>query len=207
VSHTPAQLLSLALLAATAVAACDRRSASSVDSARHVSSGAKPSSPPWYLESAEGCGFIQSETFPDPIELVRHYVTLDSAGVFLASTPVMDSVYLCAGHLPGPDAFSVVKQTEIRLLSRNDTAAQVLVSSLKFGIMTSDSAGNSYLIPNPARIVDTFQLVHTAYGWRIESPQLPDRVHAATVLDQANKLRVRQDALDSVRAFLSRPGV
>ena len=162
---------------------------------------------PWYLDDAEGCGFLRAQRFQDPLELARYYVEHDSAGVFLGTSPVTDSVYLCPGHLPGPDAFQVVKDTKLRVLFQTDTTAEVEFAGLTAGYVTSDTTNHMILVPGPKAIVDTFHLVKTQYGWRIESPQLPDWVSGYTVVQQADTFRLRPGTVDSIKAFLARSGV
>lgn len=161
---------------------------------------------PWYLDSAEGCDFLRAQRFQDPLELARYYVAQDSAGVFLATSPVTDSVYLCPGHLPGPDAFRVVKDTRLRLLTRTDTTAEVEFVGVAAGIMSSDSTDTMSLSPTPPAIADTFHMVKTAHGWRIDTPQLPDWVSGTFVLEKANEWHLRSETVDSIRAFLARSG-
>lgn len=206
--------LGVLLLAITVVVACEHRSATrenaeapranrSIDSVR-TAANTPPSTAP--IDTADDCGLVRAQRFPDPLELARYYVELDSAGVFLGSNPVSDSVYLCPIHLPGPDAFLVVKDTRLRLLARADTTAEVEFAGVKAGIMSADSTGQMYLRREPSAIVDTFHLVKTAYGWRIDSPQLPDWVSGRFVMQQANEWHLKSETVDSIKAFLARPG-
>ena len=199
-----------AVLVVAVLAACGRdassresagapRATGSIDSG-HTVSNVSP------VDAVDDCGLLHAERFTEPLELARYYVDHDSAGVFLETTPVTDSVYLCPNHLPGPDAFTVVKDTRLRLLARTDTSAEVEFAGVAAGTVGSDSTDHRYLTPKPAAIVDTFRLVKTAYGWRIDSPQLPDWVSGTTVLRRADALRLRPDAADSIKAFLARPG-
>ena len=191
--------------------ACDRGSASRENAASprvdKPTVAVVAAAAPWYLDTAEGCGFLRTQRFPDPLELARYYVSQDSAGVFLGTSPVSDSVYLCPGHLPGPDAFVVVKDTRLRLLFQTDTMAEVEVTGLTAGYVTSDTTDHMKLVPGLAAIADTFHLVKTQYGWRINSPELPNWVSGHTVAQQADTFRLRPDAVDSIKAFLARPGV
>jgi hypothetical protein len=198
------------VVAIASLAACDRNTATrnnpdapratvAIDSARAVSN----TSP---VDTTDDCGLLHTARFMEPLELARYYVDHDSAGVFLETTPVTDSVYLCPNHLPGPDEFTVVKETRLRLLLRTDTSAAVEFAGVSAGTVSADSTDHRYLTPKPRVIADTFRLVKTAYGWRIDSPQLPDWVSGSTVLRRADALRLRPDAADSIKAFLARPG-
>ncbi len=48
-------------------------------------------------------------------------------------------------------------------------------------------------------------VVHTPFGWRIEAPQLPDRVLGATVLARPERFPLRPEVQDSLAAAVSRP--
>ena len=199
------------LLAIACVVACDRESTPGKNAEpprvekpiAAVAAGATP----WYLDDAEGCGFLRAQRFQDPLELARYYVEHDSAGVFLGTSPVTDSVYLCPGHLPGPDAFVVVKDTKLRVLFQTDTTAEVEFAGLTAGYVTSDTTNHMILVPGPKAIVDTFHLVKTQFGWRVESPQLHDWVSGYTDVQQADTFRLRPGTVDSIKAFLARSGV
>lgn len=160
---------------------------------------------PYYLDPLEDCGFLQTTLFPDPVALVHHYVEEDNVGRFLESTPLTDSVYTCPGHLPGPDEFTVVSSSEVQPLTSTDSSARVLVRSVQFGKMMQDSAGWVF-VRDMATVVDTFVVLHTTYGWRIESPELPGRVLGTAVLARAERFHLRPQVRDSLVAAASRPG-
>ncbi len=159
---------------------------------------------PYYLDPAQDCGFLEVELFPEPVALVRHYVTLDHDASFLQSTPAMDSVYACPGHLPGPDEFTVVSGSSIEPLVIVDSMAQILVRSTQLGRMTQDSLGLVFSRA-PGVAIDTFVVVNTAFGWRIESPQLPNRVLSVAVLSRPERFNLRHSVRDSLEAATSRP--
>jgi len=199
------------LLAIACVVACDRESTPGKNAepprVEKPTAAVVAAATPWYLDDAEGCDFLRAQRFQDPLELARYYVEHDSAGVFLGTSPVTDSVYLCPGHLPGPDAFVVVKDTKLRVLFQTDTTAEVEFAGLTAGYVTSDTTNHMILVPGPKAIVDTFHLVKTQFGWRVESPQLHDWVSGYTVVQQADTFRLRPGTVDSIKAFLARSGV
>jgi hypothetical protein len=160
---------------------------------------------PYYLDPAEGCGLLQTTLFPEPVALVKHYVALDNDARFLETTPAADSVYVCPEHLPGPDEFTVVTRSDIEPLSATDSVARVVVRSRRLGEMTQDSLGFLF-VRDPGMVVDTFVVLHTPFGWRIESPQLPDRVLGSSVIARAQSLRLRAAVRDSLLAAMARTG-
>jgi hypothetical protein len=159
---------------------------------------------PYYLDASEGCGLLETTLFPEPIPLVKHYVALDNDAQFLQTNPATDSVYVCPEHLPGPDEFTVVTRSDIEPLAAMDSVAQVIVRSQRLGAMTQDSAGFVF-VRDPGVVVDTFVVLRTPFGWRIESPQLPDRVLGSAVLARPERFHLRPAVRDSLVAAMSRP--
>jgi hypothetical protein len=159
---------------------------------------------PYYLDASEGCGLLKTALFPEPVPLVQHYVTLDHDARFLQTDPATDSVYVCPDHLPGPDEFTVVTRSDVEPLSRTDSVANDLVRSQRLGTMTQDSVGFVF-VRDPGVVVDTFVVLHTPFGWRIESPQLPDRVLGSAVLADTERFHLRPAVRDSLVAAMSRP--
>lgn len=160
---------------------------------------------PYYLDPAEGCDFLPVMMYPDAVALVKHYVALDNDAAFLESTPVTDSVYACPGHLPGPDEFAVVSRSVIEPLGPTDSVTRVVVRSDQIGTMTQDSAG-LFFVPTRGVVADTFVLINTEFGWRIESPQLPNRVLGASVLARPERFPLRPDVREALLAAASRSG-
>ena len=195
--------LAAALAVCLAVAACDDRVAAGTHN-RPPQVAAVTPSVPFYLDPAEDCGFLQAFAFSDPVALVRTFVAYDHGGTFLESTVVMDSVYVCPNHLPGPDVFSVVRSSTVELLSKTDSQASVLVRSNLLGRMSQDSVGLIF-IRDSRPIIDTFVVLNTPFGWRILSPQLPDRVLESTLVTHPERFKLRPMVLDSLMRSRSRP--
>jgi len=196
-----------------AVACASEHTRSDADTGRAVPAAvpatpvaaSSPAPVPYYLDPSEGCGLLQSPIFPEPLALVKHYVALDNDARFLETTPATDSVYVCPEHLPGPDEFTVVTRSDAEPLSAADSVARIIVRSQRLGQMTQDSLGFLF-VRDPGVVVDTFVVLRTPFGWRIESPQLPDRVLASVVLARPERFRLRPAVRDSVTAAVTRPG-
>ena len=168
-----------------------------------VAVASSPTPPAPYSDPGDDCGLLKAAAFPDPVALVKHYVALDNAAQFLESTPVLDSVYACPGHLPAPDEFTVVSRSDVEPLTANDSVARILVRSPQLGRMSQDSVGLIF-VREPGVVLDTLVVLHTPFGWRIESPQLPSRVLGSAVLAHPDRFRLRPVVQDSLRAA-SRP--
>ena len=191
-----------------AIACADRSDARpTVDSPAVVRTPTRPSakvSVPFYLDSAENCGLLRSPAFSDPVVLVQRFVTSDNRAEFLQSSALLDSVYACPQHLPGPDEFSVVRRSDVQLVTRNDSQATILVRSAQIGRMSQDSVGFVF-IREPLAAVDTYTVVNTQFGWRILSPQLPGRVLDSIVFAREKEFRLRASVRESLAQARSRP--
>jgi hypothetical protein len=185
-----------------AVVACDRAGAHRSGDTAHTIATVK-STAAWYLDTAEGCEFLATRINEDAYRLVEEYVRRDSQGAFLATNRWLDSAYLCPGHLPGPDAFTAISTTTITELDRSDSLVRYFVRSTQLGDMTQDSIGFIFG-PRSGTAADTFVVRQTPYGWRIESPQLPDRVSVDWILSHADRLRFHGPSIGRLRA-ISRP--
>jgi hypothetical protein len=167
--------------------------------------GASTAHVPYYLDPAEGCDLLQVQLFPDPVALMRHFIAHDNAGGFLSSTPLQDSVYACPGHLGGSDEFSTVRESVVEPLQLTDSIATVLVRSTLLGHMRQDSLAFHFEAERRP-IVDTFKVVRTPYGWRVESPAAIGRVLAARSLTSGDSLvHILPSVRDSIAHELSRP--
>jgi hypothetical protein len=170
-----------------------------------AANAAAQASVPYYLDPSEDCGLLRTMLFPEPLALVKHFVALDNDARFLGTGPEADSLYVCPSHLPGPDEFTVVTRSDVDSLSVTDSVARVIVRSRRLGEMTQDSLGLLFA-RDPGVVVDTFVVLHTPFGWRIESPQLPNRVLGSAVIAHAQSLRLRTVVRDSLLAAMARTG-
>lgn len=160
---------------------------------------------PYYLDPAEGCDLLQVQLFPEPVGLMRRFIAHDNAGGFLSSTPLQDSVYACPGHLGGSDEFSTVRESVVEPLRVTDSLATVLVRSTVLGHMRQDSVAFHFEAER-RQVVDTFTIVHTPYGWRVESPEATGRVLARRLLTSGDSLvHLAPGVRDSLAHELSRP--
>lgn len=174
------------------------------DRSARAANATADSSRPAYLDPAEGCEFLRASLNPNPRALVDEYVRRDSEGQFLETNRWVDTAYTCPGHLPGPDEFTAVSRTTVTELDRTDSLVRFLSRSDQLGEMTQDSLGYIFKANRQATI-DTFVVVRTPFGWRIESPQLPDRVSVQWILSHAAQLGVHGRSVDSLRRA-ARPG-
>ena len=137
-----------------------------------------PDSAPWYLDTAESCGFVTASRSWTPSFLVRAYVTRDSAGDFLATDPWLDSTLTCYGHMPGWDAATIVAAGEIRALDSTSDQVRFTVAYRVVGT----AQGGLHLLPVPRFEVDTFVFVATKWGWRMDGPYQDPHVSPAVAL-------------------------
>lgn len=144
-----------------------------------------------YLDPSAECDFVAHVANPDPIRLVQEYIRRDNDGEFLGRNAWMDTAYACPGHLPAPDAFSVVRRSQVTSAHLSDTVARIVVTSDGVGTVRYDSLGPVFT-PDARGTVDTFTVTNTPYGWRIEAPQLPMNVLGSWVLAHPERIRLRE---------------
>lgn len=137
-----------------------------------------PDSAPWYLDTAESCGFVTATRSWTPSFLLREYVTRDSAGEFLAADPWLDSALTCSGHMPGWDAATIVAAGETHAL---DSTADQVRFTVAYRVVGTASGG-LHLLPAPRFEVDTFVFVSTKWGWRMDGPYMDPHVSPSVAL-------------------------
>ena len=141
---------------------------------------------PYYLDSTEACEFVREPQTWTPAALVREYVRRDGAGEFLAADPWLKSALTCYGHMPGWDEATIVAAAEIRPLDSTATRARFVVAYRIVGTLSDPSA----LLPSPQFEVDTFIVVSTGWGWRIDAPQLNAHILPAIAMGRWGRMSV-----------------
>src|SRR5207244_12593135 len=89
-----------------------------------------------------------------------------------------DTATLCPGHMPGPDAFTVVR--DYRRIGSHigpDTAVFDVVYS-RLGTTAYAPGGERIIVPDFRPETLHYSLIRTRTGWRLDSPDLPQRVLA-----------------------------
>ena len=155
----------------------------------------------WYLDPASRCGFVPAPSPAEPIEVVTSYLGRDSAGAFLQANPWLDSVTTCAGHLPGWDAAVVVRDFEVGASAVQPDTVRIPVQYHTLGIWQGDGSFQ----PAAADTTVLFVLIRTAWGWRIDAPQLPPHVGAAAALRHLRLRAADRRALERSAAVGARP--
>lgn len=146
-----------------------------------------------YLDPRTECGLLARAANPDPVRLVQEYVRRDNDGEFLRSNGWVDTAYLCPGHLPAPDAFTVVRRSRVASASVNGTLARIVVTSDGVGTVRYDSLAPVFEL-GARSTVDTFTVTNTPFGWRIKEPQLPMNVLGSSVLAHPERIPLRESS-------------
>lgn len=128
----------------------------------------------------EECGLIAESRFPDPIQLVREYLLRDADGEFLRAEPWLPTATLCPNSIPGYDVATLIEGFEIGQVTLQPDTVRVPVTYERIGEMSSGLAFEY----NPRIETDTFTVVRTRYGWRIDGPAWWWQVSAYTALDR-----------------------
>ena len=136
----------------------------------------------WYLDREEGCDLDSTVAHPDALALVREFVARDGAGEFAMGSNWLGGAVLCPGHLPGPDSFTAIDTVEVlaeRAVLKADSA-WVPVRYVRLGI----ASANFFERATEGELgVDTFLVVRTAAGWRVDSPAMPMQIRASVAAE------------------------
>lgn len=117
---------------------------------------------------------------PQPVQLVREYVTRDSRGERLGANPWFRSVVDWPDE-PGYDEFTVITGFDIRPLVVTTDTARVRVTYHRAGrIETGESSAR--FVADDSLEVETFVVARTGEGWRIVEPQINQHILAKSVL-------------------------
>jgi hypothetical protein len=133
--------------------------------------------------AVRSCMFQRVDLHPDPASLVEEFLDRDASGQFLRTDKWFDQATTCPGHEPGPDAFLTIADYHFETLFVSDTVARYVVTYEILGLVIPALTADVFR-PNEGMRIDTLTVVSTAYGWRIKSPALLQRVFADTVLTQ-----------------------
>lgn len=128
-----------------------------------------------------GCGMLGLVTGVSPDSLVAGYLARDDRGEFMQADPWLDSALTCPGQRPQWDGYTLVAGQTSRILSRTFDSLAVEVQYDRRGFLDPDSTG-LVLNASSAAEVDTFVVVQTPFGWRIDRPvQEPHLLPAAAL--------------------------
>ena len=130
------------------------------------------------------CEFIRAALHPDPSALVTEFVARDAQGQFLSANQWLDSATTCPGHTAGPDAFTVVVDSRSGESRVARDSATYTVIYRRLGRTAYGKGGTLTLIPEVRAETLDYVLYRTPYGWRVDHPDIPQRVR----LDSARRL-------------------
>jgi hypothetical protein len=178
-----------------ALASCRARDAS-------VSEGHRPSDSVPFLaaDDTAGCNLVAQHLHPDPSRLVAEYLRRDVAGDFTSTNSWEASAFTCPGRMPGWDGVTVITGYRVEPLAVGQDTAKYRVHYQVFGPLGDDSAGQGLTV-RPRTEVDTFVVLRTVFGWRIDLPIIDPHLLPRAALGFALKGRDRQvlDSLASAR--------
>lgn len=116
------------------------------------------------------CDFVKQKSHLNPNELVKEFIAKDSHGDFLQQNEWMNKAVFCPGHLPGPDAYTVISGYKIE---KSEVASDVATFSVRYEILGTMTSGgengelNSFLPKKESRL-EKFIVQKTPFGWRLK---------------------------------------
>jgi hypothetical protein len=179
--------------------ACERRVASKPDASQSTSYQDIRATARDTIDVATGmqlsCDFVTMVAHENAQDLAREFLRRDGAGEFLQSSSWFDGATDCPGHEPGPDVFTLVANYATTPIAASDSAVTIQVTYRVLGHVHGDASGFDVLDAQPRILVDTLALRHTAWGWRVRSPALWQRVLVASAIA---KRRFRPTDIDRI---------
>jgi hypothetical protein len=145
--------------------------------------------------------------------LLHEFVRRDAEGDFLRTNDWYGTAVMCPGHVPGWDEATLILGYQATSLEETDTLSLFEVRYEEAGTLTQDERG-MFLREEQQVTTDTFRLLKTAYGWRIESPIQHQRIMPKAALglnrmhpaSRARLVELLQNALLSQNLVLSCEG-
>lgn len=141
----------------------------------------------------EECGLIAESRYPDPVQLVREYLVRDADGEFLLAEPWLPTATLCPNSIPGYDVATLIEGFEIGQVVLHPDTVRVPVTYERIGEMSSGLAFEH----QPRIETDTFTVIRTRYGWRIDGPEWWWQVSAYTALDRFQFMPEDRELIES----------
>jgi hypothetical protein len=147
------------------------------------------------------CLFDTTASHPSARELLDEFLRRDAEGEFLRSSEWYGGAFTCPGHAPGWDEATLILAYHVTRLQETDTSSSFEVRYEEAGALTQDEHG--FLLEEEQQIAaDTFRLLKTRYGWRIDSPIQHQRILSQTAL---NLPRLNADSRLRITELLRRP--
>ena len=158
------------------VAACRSRERANTDASRQTPLTVPEDTSP----DTAGCQIVTQVLHPNPAPLIAEYLRRDSAGEFTSSDSWSPSATICPGRMAGFDTYAIISGYDLLLLQSRADTVQYQVTYHVYAQAVDDSLHELNLVRQPE--VDTFAVVRTPYGWRINPPDLPPHISPAATL-------------------------
>ena len=141
------------------------------------------------------CDFAKVMSHLDPAVLLREQLRRDAAAELTHSQPWFDTAVDCPGHLPGPDAYTLIARYAMGPVTVSGDSAWATVTFWRLGTVWP---GTDHFQADTATVRQTVRLWHSPYGWRLRSetfPWLNILLSSAFGLSHADSLRAAQLAV------------
>lgn len=116
------------------------------------------------------CNMSKIKIYNNPKELLEEFLKNDGNGLFIESSALFDSAFLCPGHMGAPDQTKVISSFSIISSDVKKDSAYFLVRFAEVGILYSGGkSGELNKFDVDKKTVNTkFILVKTPFGWKIK---------------------------------------
>jgi len=132
------------------------------------------------MPDTAGCEIVAHALHPNPSTLITEFLRRDTTGDFTSSNAWDAGAHTCPGREAGWDTYTIVTGYRLVPLRSGTDTSQYQVTYQVYAEAVDDSLHEMRRAQAPE--VDTFVVVRTPYGWRIDSPLIPPHISPPTTL-------------------------
>ncbi len=132
------------------------------------------------MPDTAGCEIVTQVLHPNPSTLITEFLHRDTTGDFTSSNPWDAGAHTCPGREAGWDTYTIVTGYRLVPLRSGADTSQYEVTYQVYAEAVDDSLHEMRRARAPQ--IDTFVVLRTPYGWRIDSPLIPPHISLAATL-------------------------
>ena len=128
----------------------------------------------------KACRFSKASLDDTPDKVVQGYLKRDAAGEFTLVSGWFDSATLCPGREAAPEISYVIRRYHAGKPLVSMGKATIVVEYDVIGLLEPGIKASWNFVRRHKKMKRTFELVHTSYGWRIQTAHLVDGQYLST---------------------------